>query len=195
MERLRIGANLDAFDRLCAAYGERHRHYHTSEHIEHCLDELDKARHLASEPDEVELALWFHDAVYVTRASDNERKSAEWAAEFLAANGVDQHRIERVRGLIMATTHAASADGPDAELLVDIDLSILGADREIYASFERDVRKEYRWVPGPLFRRTRAKILESFLTRSSVYSTAYFRERLESAARENLARAIDDLTS
>jgi predicted metal-dependent HD superfamily phosphohydrolase len=195
MERLRIGANLEVFNRLCGAYGESHRHYHTSEHIQHCLDELDKVRHLATEPDEVELALWFHDAVYVTRASDNERKSAEWAAEFLGANGVDRGRIERVSGLIMATTHAASADDPDAKLLVDIDVSILGADRETYAIFERDVRKEYWWVPGPLFRRTRAKILESFLTRSSVYSTAHFRERLESAARENLARAIDDLTS
>jgi len=194
MERLRIGPNLDVFEKLRAAYAESHRHYHTGDHIAHCLGELAQVRNLAAEPDEVELALWFHDAIYVTRASDNERKSAEWAAEFLRANAVDERRIERVHRLIMATAHAAAAEDPDAGLLVDIDLSILGADREAYGRFERDVRKEYWWVPGPLFRRTRAKILESFLARESVYATAQFRDRLESAARANLAKAIADLT-
>lgn len=194
MERLHVGPSLDVFERLRAAYAESHRHYHTGGHISHCLGELEQVRNLAREPDEVELALWFHDAVYVTRSSDNERKSAEWATEFLGANAVDEHRIERVRRLIMATTHAASAEDPDAGLLVDIDLSILGADRETYGRFERDVRKEYWWVPGPLFRRTRAKILESFLARESVYATAHFRDRLENAARANLAKAIADLT-
>ena len=193
MDRLRIGQNLETFEKLRAAYGERHRHYHTGEHINQCLAELDSVRHLAHEPDEIELALWFHDAVYVTRSKDNEAKSAKWAIEFLAHNAVDAGRAQRVHALIMATTHDASPDDPDARLLIDIDLSILGADQESFDRFEENVRKEYWWVPRPLFRRTRATILQSFLDRSSVYGSAYFRDRLENAARRNLAMAITDL--
>jgi predicted metal-dependent HD superfamily phosphohydrolase len=193
MERLGLAQNLDTFERLQAAYAERHRHYHTSEHINQCLDELDRVRQVAQEPDEVELALWFHDAIYVTRSNKNEAKSADWAAEFLAKDGVDSKRIKRVHDLIMATTHDASAPDPDAMLLVDIDLSILGADRQVYVRFEENVRKEYSWVPGVLFRRTRANILQSFLNRPSVYATENFRDRLEEAARRNLRLAIAEL--
>jgi hypothetical protein len=70
-----------------------------------------------------------------------------------------------------------------------------GADREAYARFEQNVRKEYSWVPAMLFRRTRATILQSFLNRPSVYATVNFRDRLENAARDNLRSAIAELTS
>jgi predicted metal-dependent HD superfamily phosphohydrolase len=194
MERLHLAQNLDTFERLRAAYSEKHRHYHTSEHINQCLAELDRVRQIAQEPDEVELALWFHDAIYATRSKRNEAKSAAWAAEFLASNGFDPLRAGRIRDLIMATTHDASVRDPDAMLLVDIDLSVLGADRATYARFEENVRKEYSWVPAMLFRRTRAAILQSFLDRPSVYATAAFRDRLERAARDNLRSAIATLT-
>ncbi len=126
-----------------SGYAESHRHYHTGEHINHCLVELDGVRHLAREPDEIELALWFHDAVYVTRSKDNEIKSAKWATAFLENHAVDPGRVRRVHDLVMATLHAAPAHDPDAGLLIDIDLSILGADREEFARFETNVRKEY----------------------------------------------------
>jgi predicted metal-dependent HD superfamily phosphohydrolase len=190
MARLGLRQNLDTFESLQAVYAEKHRHYHTSEHINECLANLDGARHLAREPDEVELALWFHDAIYLTRSKNNEAKSADWATKFLAKNGVDSGRIQRLHDLIMATTHDASARDSDAMLLVDIDLSILGADRETFDRFEKNVRKEYWWVPRALFRRTRATILQSFLDRSSVYATAHFRDQLENNARDNLTAAI-----
>jgi predicted metal-dependent HD superfamily phosphohydrolase len=194
MGRLGLGENPDTFERLHAAYSEKHRHYHTSAHIDQCLAELDRTRQLAQEPDEVEVALWFHDAIYATRSSKNEAKSARWASEFLAKNGVDPARVGRIRDLILATVHAAPARDLDALLLVDIDLSILGADRDTYGRFEENVRKEYSWVPSLLFRRTRAGILRSFLDRPSIYGTEYFRDRLEAPARENLRLAIADLT-
>jgi predicted metal-dependent HD superfamily phosphohydrolase len=193
MERLGIGPNRETFEKLRAAYAERHRHYHSAEHIAHCLAELDAIREIAREPDEVELALWFHDAVYATRSKDNESKSAEWAASFLADNAVDAARVRRVHDLIMATAHAAAPHDMDAQLLTDIDLSILGAGRETFGQFEKNVRREYWWVPGPLFRQKRAAILQSLLSRPSVYSTAHFQERLENAARRNLAEAITAL--
>lgn len=54
----------ETFDLLVDAYSQKHRHYHTGAHIDHCLREFDVAAGLAIEPAEVELALWFHDAIY-----------------------------------------------------------------------------------------------------------------------------------
>jgi len=190
MNRLGFGANTETYRALLEAYSQKHRHYHTVAHITHCLDELALYRNLAEHPDDVELALWFHDAVYDSYAKDNEKKSADWAAEFLRERRAGSEQVDRVHDLVMATVHEAPADGADAQLLVDIDLSILGADETTYRQFEQDVRREYKWVPGPLFRRTRRKILQSFLDRESVYSTEGFRQRLEKRARRNLKTAM-----
>jgi predicted metal-dependent HD superfamily phosphohydrolase len=190
MQALGLRAEEESYAALLAAYSEKHRHYHTVEHIDHCLHELDREIGLANEAAEVELAIWFHDAVYNPHRSDNEEKSAELASELLQRHRVESERIARVHAHIMATRHEAPATMPDSHLVVDIDLSIFGASEETYARFEENVRKEYRWVPSIIFRRKRAAILQSFLDRRNVYSTMPFRARYEAQARRNLASAI-----
>lgn len=180
----------ESFNQLVDAYSQQHRRYHTGAHIDHCLQEFDAASGLAHEPAEVELALWFHDAIYDPYASNNEAKSADRACELLNRGGVSSERVERVRAHILATRHEAPAELDDSKLVVDIDLSILGVEEEVYARFEIKVREEYRWVPGPLFRSKRAEILESFLARPTLYSTTPFRDRYEAPARRNLTAAI-----
>lgn len=181
------------FDRLVAAYDEPHRAYHTQRHLDDCLALLNDFRALAHRPAEVECALWFHDAVYEPMSKGNEERSAEWAAEFLHASGAAKDVADRVRELVLATRHAAVPVDSDARLLVDVDLSILGATRERYERFEDEVRREYRWVPGPLYRRKRAEILESFVARPAIYSHGPLRERFEANARSNLEWALDRL--
>lgn len=168
------------FDALERAYAEPHRAYHTAQHIEECLAQLE----LAGGNAEVELALWFHDAIYDPRAHDNELRSAEWAVREI---GASNPLAQRIRELIMATRHEAIPDTPDAQLLVDVDLSILGAPRERFLEYESQVRREYEWVPDFIFRRERAKILRGFLARPFIYTTPFFRDKLEARARENLA--------
>ena len=193
MRKLGADENLATHEKLTAAYSEPHRHYHTGEHIVDCLDRLGEAQTEARSSEEVELALWFHDAIYKPTSSRNELESAEWASEFLQQTGASQRRCQRVYDHILATKHDAEPPDADARLLVDIDLSILGRDETFYDRFEENVRKEYRWVPWPLYRRKRRQILASFLSRASIYSTAHFRDRYEHAARRNLDRAISAL--
>ena len=195
MLQWRIPPNDDVYSSLASAYAEPHRRYHTAHHIEDCLAQLDAAADIADAPEEVELALWFHDAVYKPVSSRNELRSAEWAQRFLRSASVDDERSRRVYSHILATRHGAESLNGDAALVVDIDLSILGREPEAYDVFERAIREEYKWVPWPVYRSKRAAILSSFLGRTKIYSTEHFRSRFESRARENLQRAIDTLTS
>ena len=190
MQSLGLPASEATFHALDAAYRESHRHYHTTQHIDDCLAQFDLLRSQADHPDSIELALWFHDAIYLPYKGGNEEKSAEWAARFLEEAGADEGTIARVRDLILATRHEVVATDGDTAILIDIDLSILGADRSRYDAFEKDVRAEYRWVPRLLYRRERRKILESFLQRERIFMTDDFHHRYESTARENIGGAI-----
>jgi predicted metal-dependent HD superfamily phosphohydrolase len=182
------------FEALAQRYAETHRHYHTAQHIAECLAHFDSARHLCEHAAEVEMALWFHDAIYELRAKDNEEKSALWAQREMSEAGIAREACERVGALILATRHDALPDTTDARVLVDIDLSILGADSARFDQYEDQVGAEYSWVPAILFRRTRRTILEGFLQRASIYSTAHFHNLLEKKARDNLARSLFNLS-
>jgi len=177
-------------DALLAAYAEPHRNYHTLQHLHECLDLLAPATAAAARPCEVEVALWFHDAIYDVRRSDNEERSADWASAAVAAAGVAAAIVERIRSLVLATKHTGSPGSDDERLLVDIDLAILGAPAQRFAEYERQIRAESSWVPQPLFDEKRGAILRSFLDRERIFATPLFHSRFEAAARVNLARAV-----
>jgi predicted metal-dependent HD superfamily phosphohydrolase len=189
------GTGLPLFAQLTAAYAEPGRSYHTLTHLQDCLQEFDNSRRLADHPHEVEAALWFHDAVYVPGASDNEEKSAELARRALTEARVRPDSAERVANLVQATRHATLPTSRDEQLICDIDLSILGRERRRFAEFEEQIRREYAWVPAPQYRHERSAVLTGFLARPSIYWTEEFRERYEVRARENLQRLLSELTN
>jgi predicted metal-dependent HD superfamily phosphohydrolase len=103
---------------------------------------------------------------------------------------VAQDVVDRIRSHIMATRHDALPADADSKVVVDVDLSILGAEPSRYEEFERDVRKEYRWVPRFIYGPKRAAILQSFLDRPRIYQCEPMFERLEAKARTNVSRAV-----
>lgn len=179
----------EVFERLVQRYRETTRHYHNLEHIAHCLEGLERFVQHASHPGEVSLALWFHDAIYNPKAKDNEAKSADLARVELQALGAAQESIDRICAHIMATRDHKS-DHPDAHLVIDLDLSILGSPPARYERFENEIRQEFSHVPGFLFRLARKKILKHFISRDHIYTLPFTRELWEDQARENLRRAI-----
>jgi predicted metal-dependent HD superfamily phosphohydrolase len=166
------------------------RRYHTLAHLDACLREFDSVKSFADHPGEVEMALWFHDAIYRTWRADNELRSADWAARVLTVGGADSAVVERVRQLVLATRHGDEPLQGDAALVVDVDLSILGQSGVVYNQFERDVRREYWWVPRKKYVAARVGVLQGFLERQRIYHFDAFAERYEVRARENLAGAI-----
>ncbi|HEX7864632.1 MAG TPA: N-methyl-D-aspartate receptor NMDAR2C subunit [Variovorax sp.] len=179
---------------LCAElqrrYAEPQRHYHTMQHLGECLAWFELEKAMAEHPGEVALALWFHDAIYDVHAHDNEARSADWAREALLEAGADAAAAERVHALVMATRHDAVPEGRDAELLIDIDLSILGADRARFDEYERQVQAEYAFVPDEVRLPRRRAILQRFLDREAIYATPHMHAQLEAQARANLQRSI-----
>lgn len=178
---------------ILRGYDEAHRAYHTRRHLDECLSLLQEVRDLCQHPDEVALALWFHDAVYDPHQGDNEARSAAWLFGIAEEAGVDPVSIARMQALVMATCHAASPEGRDAQVLVDIDLAILGAQAERFDEYERQIRLEYQWVDETVYRKVRGKLLGEFLARAFLYSTPQFKQRFEAAARSNLERSIGQL--
>ncbi|MGH7499761.1 MAG: HD domain-containing protein [Gemmatimonadales bacterium] len=187
------GTGAGAFDALAGAYGEAGRVYHTLDHVLDCLARLDEVEAPPRGRDMVEAAIWFHDVVYDPRRSDNEGSSAEWAGRVLTGAGVPASSISHIQDLVRATDHAAEPAEPDAMLLCDIDLAILGRGRQEFAEYQRRIREEYAWVPERQYRDGRSRILSSFLRRSRIYLTDHFHDRYEAIARINLERALAEL--
>ena len=104
-------------------------------------------------------------------------------------------RSERVSELILVTKHEAAPSDADEMLLLDVDLSILGAERSRFEQYEAQIRAEYEWVPEGAYRGARSKILGEFLARPELYHTEFFHRSLEARARENLRWSLDALAA
>jgi predicted metal-dependent HD superfamily phosphohydrolase len=180
----------DLLDDLKSRYSERHRAYHTLLHLSEAYGALVECVDRLEHPDEATLALWFHDAIYDTRRHDNEERSADWARDELLAAGAAPDVAARVHALVLATKHREPPEGNDARLLVDADLSILAAPPDRFATYERQIRQEYDWVPEPEFRAARQKFLRGMLARPSIFNDPSMRERHEAHARRNLEESL-----
>ena len=182
-----------AYTDLRVRYAEPHRAYHTFGHIEHCLDELERGGHQADDLCAVELAVWYHDAIYDPRAKNNEEQSAALALTNARNTSLPADFWDHVRCLILATRHDSVPADRDTQLVVDIDLAILGQPDSRFTEYEHGIRSEYEWLPEVDFVRERGAILQSFLDRPAIYATPYFEDRYERQARLNVARSLDGL--
>ena len=183
---------------LSGLYRAEGRHYHNLAHIEAMLALAGDYRASLHDPDAVEAAIWFHDAIYDSKAKDNEARSAA-LAETRLAGSTDAGRLGRISAMILATaTHQLprfddAIATRDASLFLDMDLAILGAAPDAFDAYERAVRREYDWVEEPMWRAGRGAVLTGFLARPRIFHTEEFRQRFEPQARLNMARSLEAL--
>jgi len=171
-------------ERLLACYAEPHRAYHTCAHLRDVLERLqDDAR-----DDRLQLAAWFHDAVYDPRRRDNEERSAVLALSLLLERGYAPTEAAFVAEAVRAT--AGHGGGDAVAPLLDADLAILAAHDATYRAYAAAVRHEYAHVPGWMFAHGRAAFLRGLLERPTIYLTPHGIARYERAARENIRREL-----
>jgi predicted metal-dependent HD superfamily phosphohydrolase len=159
------------------------------------LDCLEKLRAFAAADRAAFLALLFHDAVYVAGRGDNEAKSAALAREVLARHAkLDPRELADIERMILATQHheLESDDDPRVAVVLDVDMSILGAPWPEYRAYADGVRREHA-LPPERFDVGRAAFLAKLLQAPAIFHTAEGSTRWEAAARENIAREIRSL--
>jgi predicted metal-dependent HD superfamily phosphohydrolase len=180
---------------ISALYGASGRYYHGVSHIEALLALAREYRQALADPEAEEAAIWFHYAVYDSRAKDNEAQSAALARKKLGGH-ISARRLDRIAAMIEATaTHqlpefADAGVARDAALFLDMDLSVLGSRPDVFEAYEHAVRREYAWVPEPAWIAGRGAVLKNFLARAHIFHTPEFRNRFEAQARKNMARSL-----
>jgi len=170
-------------------YAEPHRAYHTLNHVQAMLEALGDRGVLSPT---LALAVWGHDLIYDSQASDNEARSAEVFGTWLDGQGAAPELVQEVRRLILETRHTAPPTDRAAALLIDADLGAFGADDATFWDYERAIRQEYSSVPWPQYQEGRRRMLDSFLTRERIYTTPEF-SGLEAQARQHLEAAREVL--
>lgn len=183
------------WDALVKHYSEPHRAYHNLSHVMALLRHADSERAHIKRPEVVELAIWFHDVIYDTRAHDNELRSATWARHAMQAMQIDPDVIKAVEQCILATQkhEVPSLHVADLPFFLDLDLSILGAPEESYHRYSQVIRAEYDWVPEVEYRTGRSKILMNFAERPSLFFTPEMSDRFEAKARRNIEWELREL--
>ena len=178
--------------RARASYAEPHRRYHTEQHLDDCLQQVDGLLDLA-ERDRRRLrwAILWHDAVYESGARDNEVRSAALAKSELTACNVDPADVAEVVRLVLLTeSHRAPAEDYLGALMISIDLSILGSDPQRYREYTEATREEYAHVPDELWRAGRGAVLRRMLHADTLYPNPQFRAALEERARRNITAEL-----
>mgnify|MGYP001791742325 CR=1 FL=1 len=190
----------DMLDGLKLRYGESQRHYHTWDHVEALLAHFHSIEATLFDPEATLWALYWHDAIYDPQKSDNEDQSADLLREE-AAGILDSDALDRADTIIRATQQhlvpegVSAEDRHDLQTFLDIDLSILASDADVFDTYEANIRKEYAFVPEDVYAQARAAILSGFLKRERLYFSDHYHNLWEDRARANLQRSISRLTS
>jgi predicted metal-dependent HD superfamily phosphohydrolase len=182
---------------LISLYSYPKRGYHNWNHIIACLHELDAIGlpDIDSFKDILSLAIYYHDCVYVPENSDNEERSAERAFIDLLALGFSPSYAKWVYSHILLTTHKEPCMYLSGQVLMDIDMSILGKEPHIFQAYEDGIHQEYTFIDESSYYRYRVIFLKSLLKKDAIYQTKYFQDKYEKTARENITRCIDNLAS
>ncbi|MFE4022278.1 hypothetical protein ACFXPZ_33595 [Streptomyces sp. NPDC059101] len=181
---------------LLRRWAEPQRRYHTTDHLTAVLDRVDELATYADDLPAVQLAAWFHDAVYRPDRSENEERSAALAERALPELGIAPARTAEAARLVRLTvTHDPAPDDHNGAVLCDADLAVLAGSPDTYAAYAAAVRAEYDFVPDPDFRAGRAAVLRQLLALPRLFATPQGHDRWERPARHNLSTELALLES
>lgn len=167
-------------------YSEKHRYYHTLQHIEQLYFLLEKEKENIADWEALMWSIFYHDIIYNPSKSDNEERSAEKMREIATKFGVEKDKIEKSFNQIIATKKHETTGDSDTDIFTDADLAILGSDWNDYEAYAQNIRKEYSIYPDFMYNMGRKKVLKHFLEMENIFKTPVFRAKLEQKTRNNL---------
>jgi predicted metal-dependent HD superfamily phosphohydrolase len=176
------------------------RHYHGLLHLatlwtRHCRFGIGTPFLAPAATRLIACAITFHDAIYDATRRDNEHRSAllwrRYAPSDLPAADVDW-----VAATIEATAdHLASRDSSTLRSrlrlwLLDLDLTPLGEQPELFARNTRRLRAEYRHLREADWQRGRLAFLRKLQSAPALYRSGPLAAAFEHQARCNIAREL-----
>lgn len=170
-------------------YTHGSRFYHNLDHLMSVFDFLrfaTRAGVALHDPAAVDWAVWFHDIIHDPHSKTNEADSAKLAAHLLTAAGLPTATVEKVCRYIEVTADHYHYDD-DCDLLVDADLSILGAPLQRYTDYAAAIRQEYSHLSDADFCACRARVLKALLDREQLFLSDVGKSACEAAARANMS--------
>lgn len=177
-----------AWAKLRLRYGEEHRHYHDLGHLAHCLEQLDLARESVDRPDEVEMAIWYHDIINEPDSRENEKLSADYFAS-KARDCMAPDFVGHVVELVLVTTHKQTPANNDQRFICDIDLASFGCPWECFVRDSDAVKAEFVGSDEDYYR-GKSAFLRSMLDRPRIFQTDFFFARYEQQSRQNIERLL-----
>jgi len=182
---------------LINSYEYPERSYHNWNHVLACLKELNTypTPNHDYHKDLISIAIYYHDCIYNPKKNNNEELSAEKAFIDLTALGFTTSYAIYVYKLIMFTRHVEFCNFLSGQVIMDIDISILGKDALTFQSYEQSIRKEYNFASDEQYKSGRIIFLKSMLNKEHIYQTEFFRNKYEKKTRENISKSIKTLLS
>ncbi|WP_396596433.1 hypothetical protein [Dokdonia sp. R86516] len=183
--------NLECWNEIEKCYSSKSRHYHNLEHLENMISDLEHVESQVNNINALLFSIYYHDIVYKANQSDNEHKSALVFKERISATSFN-HIEECVVQIEATKEHQLSSDN-DINILLDLDLSILGKSENEYSKYSQNIRKEYKIYPDFMYRKGRKKVLNHMLELDSIFKTSFFKDKYEIQAISNLRSELDIL--
>lgn len=179
------------WNKIVGKYGQKNRFYHNLNHLEKTYHELLKIKDEVEEWDTLLFALFYHDYNYNVLKRNNEEKSAKRATKTLAKLAVDPEQIQQCKEMILATKGHQVTEEKDINYFTDADLAILGTSWKDYKTYIKQIRKEYKFYPDPIYKKGRVKVLKHLLEMPRIYKTDFFHDRFEVKAKKNIELEIN----
>ncbi len=181
----------DLWNEIEQNYSKKNRYYHSLIHLENLLQLLTEIQQLIEDYDTLLFTLFYHDLIYDSLKSDNEKQSSEVAEKRLQQLSIPLDKIEKCKAQILATKNHNLSSDEDTNYFTDADLSILGQSWDVYSVYSQNVRKEYSVYPDFMYNSGRKKVLRHFLEMDKIFKTDYFYNKFEQQARINLVKELN----
>ena len=147
---------------VLAMWNESHRSYHTLNHLNDLIEQINenKAKYSETEYEKLLITSLFHDCVYEPMKSDNEEKSADFFMECcqdkLSLDNID------IKNMILDTkTHKATTNL--SESFNYYDMNIVERDFDSLLEWEKGIHEEFKGYGNEAYRQGRLKFLESLM--------------------------------
>lgn len=195
-------------DFILKSYYEHFRYYHNFDnHILPGLRLLSSISHLFKNVLYVKLAWWYHDVIYVPGGHVNESASAQRARFDCTLLDINKQignisenepylESSYIAFLVYMTDYSKIqvTNDNDANLLIDVDFSILGSQPDDYLNYASAIHKEYSHISDEKFLTGRRKFLTGLLSQDRIFKTEYFQDNFEKQALDNIKQELQSLS-